>query len=480
MFKNMEKQEQIPKEKSDQTPKKPYLLILVVILVLIIGLAVVYFLYFNDDEETTPTVITNTREEEKLGATFIFTEGAVEYKESGGEWLRATVNTNLFEGYSIEIVGEGRAIINIDDGSAIRLGDNSGVTLISMNPNNIIVSNDEGEVYSRVAKVDRTYSVMMDDYSYEAVGTAYNTVNNETEKGVEVYESSVKVKSQIQEVATVEEDKKYYVKNTSNPDEEKQVKEMTQEEVQNKEFVMWNKEKDESENKELGFLNFENKENDDLNTEIPDDTPDTTGSITLSGTASENGVALSWTADGLDLSNGFKILRSQSDNPVYPGAYYVYLRKGEYKSYTWELKEGKTWHFRVCQYLGEECGVYSNDITVTAPLVETDDEDNDKKDPDDKTSQVDSIALSDAGDGSVSWSAEGTSVSGFKVVWSKNTKPTYPTRSGDKYSYKSEPTATSATLAAFDGTGTYYVRVCEYLGSQCGTYSNQIEVQLIK
>lgn len=93
-------------------------------------------------------------------------------------------------------------------------------------------------------------------------------------------------------------------------------------------------------------------------------------------------------------------------------------------------------------------------------------------------STVTSISLS--ADGSkVKWVTSGISKNGFKVVWSKNQTPTYPNRDGDQYQYFTEPTkTTSDTLGAFNGSGTYYVRVCEYLGGACGVYSNEVTVSL--
>lgn len=92
-------------------------------------------------------------------------------------------------------------------------------------------------------------------------------------------------------------------------------------------------------------------------------------------------------------------------------------------------------------------------------------------------SAVSSIAAT-AQQNAVSWSATGYSKNGFKIVWSKASGPTYPTRSGDKYIYLSDPNVNATTLYAFDGIGTYYVRVCEYLGGTCGTYSNEVLINL--
>ena len=67
---------------------------------------------------------------------------------------------------------------------------------------------------------------------------------------------------------------------------------------------------------------------------------------------------------------------------------------------------------------------------------------------------------------------------GVKVVWGMESEPTYPTRDSDTYLYYSDSSVTSAEVDDFDGAGTYYVRVCEYLGGECGVYSNEIEIEL--
>jgi len=90
---------------------------------------------------------------------------------------------------------------------------------------------------------------------------------------------------------------------------------------------------------------------------------------------------------------------------------------------------------------------------------------------------VKSITLSGS-DKNISWVVDGYSTKGFKVIWSKNSEPTYPTRSGDKYHYFADPNKINDSLSAFNGNGTYYVRVCEYLGGKCGVYSNEIKVIL--
>jgi hypothetical protein len=78
------------------------------------------------------------------------------------------------------------------------------------------------------------------------------------------------------------------------------------------------------------------------------------------------------------------------------------------------------------------------------------------------------------GKASISWKVSGYSGRGFKVVYSLNSGPTYPTREGDSFQYYSDPSKRSAEIGGFSAGKTYHFRVCEYLGGKCGLYSNEI------
>lgn len=136
------------------------------------------------------------------------------------------------------------------------------------------------------------------------------------------------------------------------------------------------------------------------------------------------------------------------------------------------LRPGRTYRFRVKARVGGQFGPYKTRRVKT------------------KNEGVSSIELFECPAAScvgedtyeksqeVCWNAKGYSEMGFKLVWSKNGGPEYPTRSGDMYNYYSHPKTERGTVYGFDGSGDYYVRVCEYLGGKCGVYSNQIKVGL--
>ncbi|MDD5726680.1 MAG: fibronectin type III domain-containing protein [Patescibacteria group bacterium] len=193
------------------------------------------------------------------------------------------------------------------------------------------------------------------------------------------------------------------------------------------------------------------------------------GQIKLTGILTDPGkVALSWTASGVDASKGFKVVISENANPVYPGNDYHYLADPNAKQDVWSGLDDKVYHFRVCQYLGGACGVYSNDLAM---IIATNGS---------ATGNIlpGSIKLNilDLGNGTVSltWGlTDMTSPKGFKVVMSENPNPVYP---GNDYHYLADPNQVSDNWTGLKPGTTYHFRVCEYLGGYCGTYSNDATV----
>lgn len=201
----------------------------------------------------------------------------------------------------------------------------------------------------------------------------------------------------------------------------------------------------------------------DLNTT---ETTNKVSSITLSGSANK----INWTLVGTS-SQGFKIVWSKNTGPTYPtrsGDQYHYFTDMNTRADTLDAFDGTgKYYVRVCEYLDGVCGVYSNEISLDLNTGNN-------------YSAVSAIELKDEiGDGkNLTWKVTGYSAQGYKVVWSKNSGPTYPTRSGDQYHYFSDPNKLSDSIDAFNGNGVYYARVCEYLSDKCGTYSNEITVGL--
>lgn len=192
-----------------------------------------------------------------------------------------------------------------------------------------------------------------------------------------------------------------------------------------------------------------------------------TAKISLSGKTTSSGVSLSWSVNNLGSFDGFKVVKSTEANPVYPGSDYQYLSNKDSRSYSWAISSGSKYHFRVCQYAGGKCVLYSNDIYLDTP---------EKSDGDGEYASSVSLSLSEEGGKKyLKWSISGGSApKGYKVVKAKDKNPKYP--EDGYYQYISDEDTKKVKLEGFDSGDNYHFRVCIYKGGSCGTYSNDVEV----
>jgi len=200
----------------------------------------------------------------------------------------------------------------------------------------------------------------------------------------------------------------------------------------------------------------------------PDPSSSELGTISLTGAALDaTTVKLGWTAKNFYPEKGFKVVMADHPSPVYPGDDYHYLSDPNTTTDKWyDLFQGGTYYFRVCEYLGNACGIYSNEIAVKVAGKYATEQVTDKK--------ISLTAAAVDNYAKLSWTSSFNPPLGFKVVISKEANPVYP---GNDYHYLSDP---SVRLDKWTGltAGTYHFRVCEYLGGSCGVYSNDVSVTI--
>lgn len=459
-----EEPKEVEDAKTTAYPRKWLIWALAAVLVVTLGVSL--YMYFKMTAPESTTSSSTTSQVAKMGAAITYAQGTVEYARSG-DWQAADGDLELSEGDKIRTGDESRVVVTFDDGSAIRLDAQSEVTILSLAVTNIAVENTRGNVYSRVTASDsRAFDVEVSDTTYTALGTAFMTTKSDTVEGVEVYQSKVSVGE-----TTVNEGQSYFVKN---PDEAKQTKlaQIDLEGLKSNTFLKWNKAEDAKD------VNFADKLGvlKDIDTPVatpapavtttPTTTQEATAGIVLKGEKTSDGIQLSWTVTGLNTKNGFKVAYSKTTTTPSYGTDSAKFVDGTARSVKLALKDGKTWHIRICRYDGDgKCSYYSNSVSVTAPYEEV------AK----VTTGSTTVALNEA---TLSWTFTGTAPYGFKVVWNTSGAPTYPT-SGSNAGAQYMPSGGSLNLGdAISSPGTYKVRACKYTNgteaSACVDYSNEI------
>lgn len=422
----------------------------------LVGLGVAGYVLTRPDAE--PEQVAIVQEVARLGIAVTVIDGTANYSTNGVDWMKLTTETELKESDSILTDSASRVVLTLDDGSALRLSESTSATLASLLPENVQIINNSGQVYSRVVASDRVFMVSIEDTDYRALGTAFNTINTETNKGVQVLQSSVSVDGLE---APVEEGKQFYKAHATNALKET-ITDVSVDELKSSSFMIWNLEQDEKTEAfkdKLGYLQ-KMKETTPV-TPVPEVL--STPQVKLSGSVSDKGAVLKWSLSGVSAPDGFKIVRTKkSATPTY-GQDDAKFVEASARSYTWGVGEGGLYNYRICVYVpkNKTCTPYSNTIKLESPEIL----------PEQPVQGTVNLLLT----GSVaSWTDTGTAPHGWKLLVSTNTSPTYGGDNAKTYYTEVSP-KTIEDLAA----GTYYVRVCKYTATSkidngCTNYSNEL------
>jgi len=388
------------------------------------------------------------RKEVKLASAVVFVEGDVTAKFDTDQaeevdWVDTVAGDVLEEGDYIKTGADSKVILQLDNGSVVRLNANSEIELKDMSPTSIVIAQITGESYNRVVKSETsTHTVVSGDVSARALGTAYLFRKNADGVDVLVYESKVLVKTATEEKEVSAMDKGVV------KEEVVEVKEMVENEYKN-EFVNWNQEKDGDD----GF------DKNDITAPVVTITSPKDGStvkdasVVVEGKVVDadsalkkvivNGTKYYTMTDGygFDAATGtfkVKVTLKEGSNTVSVTGYDEYWNNSK-KSVT---------------------VTYEKEVVVTNSLY------------------ISSISSPSAGKVSLNWRMTGyTAPHGFKVVYSKSKNPTYP---GSSYKYYSSSAQRSASFDISGDAGTYYFRVCIYNGNGACTYYTPNKTVTIK
>ena len=126
-----------------------------------------------------------------------YVEGEVEQRRGDFGWKSINKGDFVEDGDGIRTLDGSRAIITFEDGSILRLDENTETKINSSSKNKIEVTLSKGAVFNRVSKSDvRKYSVKSGEFKIVALGTEFS-VEKETNSSakVMVLESKVEVQN---------------------------------------------------------------------------------------------------------------------------------------------------------------------------------------------------------------------------------------------------------------------------------------------
>ena len=222
--------------------------------VLLVVIGVGGYFYIKSSSPSTE-VANNSEEVTQITATVSYIEGTVERKD-GETYALLKVNDILKEGDVVRTAGAtSRATLALSNGSFARLNGDTEIVLTAMRSNEVVIMQNNGQVYSRVSPTaNAAYTVETNVGTYAAQGTAFMTTSGGDEESVEVYESQVKENTSDK---TVNQGEKLYIKNVQDTEKEGDVVPLDIEEVKKDEFVSWCRSEDEkleAFKDKLGFL----------------------------------------------------------------------------------------------------------------------------------------------------------------------------------------------------------------------------------
>ncbi len=447
------------------TKKTLWLIVGFIMSAILVIIAAFYLLNLNSQTNSTDQQDPDTNQPTAtLSGEIALAEGNVQY-QSDSSWVAVTSGQSVKQGTAIKTGPDARAVINLDDGSAVRLDQSSEITLTALNNSTITITQISGRAYHRVEPGQVTYQVNTPQATTTALGTIFSTSSNQSTDTVHVLESKVRVKPKAMlkdldnnqvEVAT---GKQAFI----NPTELK-VDSIDQDSLKD-DFYLWNSALDKGQPMPSA-------------TPKPTSTPQPTktiapassqaAAITLTGSVGPGKATLKWKLHGTSAPQGFKIIKSHTDNPAFGKDEAVYVSDSQATSYTWANLDNKATNFRIGIYNGSGISLYSNTINIT---------------PQAKPSSVSysgNISLGapvrEATKVILNWTATNQDqVGGWKVVYSTSPNPTYPEHTAN-YASPSDRSTTFKDLPS----GTYYFRVGAWIDSKVtnSAYSNQVQITI--
>jgi len=321
-------------------------IIIIIILIAIICFGYWFYInYFSKIEFPKQTENLNQPAEEfikTLSATLSASEGDVQADLQNKGYEKALLDTIIRPGDKIKTGLQSNAIIKLENGSILRLGENTEITLQNLAEKNILMEQLKGRTYHNISQTNN-YQIKYANVLATALGTKFEFITNPDKNYVAVLDFENKVKVEIldnQEMllaARLDPNEKALLDLNAAKKDKLKIDNFDLKNLEKDPWYKWNFDAD------LG-----------LNEKLIDQEPDfstTTESLELAFSSKDNGVYLSWSIYNLDDFKSYKIVRSEknteakfSDNEVIKSS-----SSKELNSYLDSgAEKGKKYYYRIC------------------------------------------------------------------------------------------------------------------------------------
>ena len=332
--------------------------------------------------------------------------GNAEVMQPHGEWRAVVDGESLEAGVSVR-TGDGSFVtILFPDGSIMRISDGSEARIIGLGEQSVSLKHVRGGTYHRVQKGTR-YTVMNQDVSSRALGTAFN-VDNRVPDNLEILtvQSAVEVRIGGHEPIKVDEGEVIVI---SLSEDKKAVKQQVSRERLAESRLYANVQQDAQDGYSTGIYEQVDVEPEELADEESDEQDEASPVIGIEGSATETGVSLNWnwSAQHEGEFHELILLRSDFSEPVYPDdeiARYsdVSIKTANDDSVT----GGQTYQYRLAARSGYGNITYSNTVVINVPVPE----------PEPEPASMSLSASTSANGVTLEWSVSGvTNFNGFVV-----------------------------------------------------------------
>jgi hypothetical protein len=318
-----------------------------------------YINYFSKIEFPEPESIPEEKpvEVKFLSVKLAESQGEVQLDFSNKGYQAANADAILHQGDKIKTRAKSWAILKFDDGSVIRLADNTEIILQTLENDNILLEQKSGRTYHNLA-IQNKYQLKYANVLATALGTIFELITDEQKNyaAVIVLENKVRVEILNQDEVLlsglIESNEKALIDLNAAKKDKFKIEVFDPKILAKEAWYKWNFDQDKG-----------------LDGKLIEEEPDfstTTESLELAAEAKENGVYLSWSVYNQDDFKNYKIVRSEKNVELkYPDDELIKSSASkDFNSYLdTKIEKGKKYYYRVCVLKQNDkvlCGNVSN------------------------------------------------------------------------------------------------------------------------